>query len=170
MAMRRIERTCAILPTKNESTILSTRLADPGVASWRQLDRFRAAPTFWGFSLHRRRRRGCPLGASCWAEAVEEDEPPDIVDEVDHAHLHRRPGDVRMKRSILSFCAAKTCSTRERTFDFSALARRVVSGIGPSGGSLRWMRLTKPFFARKSSLALERKAVSAHTALPALAC
>jgi hypothetical protein len=57
---------------------------------------------------------------------------------------------VRMKRSILSFCTAKTCSTRERTLDLSALACRVVSGVGRPGGFLRWMRLTKPFFARKS--------------------
>ena len=32
--------------------------------------------------------------------------------------------------------------------DLSALARRVVSGIGRPGGFLRWMRLTKPFLAR----------------------
>src|SRR6516225_5250497 len=31
---------------------------------------------------------------------------------------------VRMKRPILSFCTAKTCSTWARTFDFSALACR----------------------------------------------
>ena len=63
---------------------------------------------------------------------------------------------VRMKRSIVSFCTAKTCSTRERTLDLSALVRCVVFGIARPGGFLRWMRLTKPFFARKSSLAYER--------------
>jgi hypothetical protein len=36
----------------------------------------------------------------------------------------------RMKRSILSFCAAKTRSTLERTCDMSALAPRVLSGVG----------------------------------------
>ena len=63
---------------------------------------------------------------------------------------------VRMKRSILSFCTAKTCSTPERTLDLSALARRVVSGIGRRGSLLRWMRLTKPFLSRNASFAFER--------------
>jgi len=60
-------------------------------------------------------------------------------------NLARAMPMVRMKRSILSFCTAKTCSTPERTLDLRALARRVVSGIGRRGGFLRWMRLTKPF-------------------------
>ena len=34
---------------------------------------------------------------------------------------------VRIKSPIRSFCSAKTCSTRERTFDFSAFARRLAS-------------------------------------------
>src|SRR6516164_1583985 len=35
----------------------------------------------------------CTADHSCGGEAVEEDEPPHIVDEVGHADLHRRPGD-----------------------------------------------------------------------------
>src|SRR5262245_38688086 len=37
---------------------------------------------------------------------------------------------VRTNRPIRSFCSAKTCSTRARTVDFAALARRMASGIG----------------------------------------
>ncbi len=37
---------------------------------------------------------------------------------------------VRTNNPIRDFCAAKTCSMRERTLDFSALARRVLSGMG----------------------------------------
>ena len=63
---------------------------------------------------------------------------------------------VRTNSLIRDFCSAKTCSMRERTFDFSALARRVLSGMGLPGGFLRWIRLTKPFLARNSSFAPER--------------
>ncbi len=34
---------------------------------------------------------------------------------------------VRTKRSVRSFCAAKTCSTQERTFNLALLARRLAS-------------------------------------------
>ena len=63
---------------------------------------------------------------------------------------------VRMNNRILSFWAVKTCSTRERTMDLSAFARRVRGDIGRPGGFLRWIRLTNPFASRKASLALDR--------------
>ena len=62
---------------------------------------------------------------------------------------------VRMNRPMRLFCSAKTCSTRERTFDFRLLARRVVSGIGRPFGFLRWTRLAKPFLSMKVSLATD---------------
>lgn len=36
---------------------------------------------------------------------------------------------VRTKRPILVFCSAKTCSTRERIFDFALLALCIAAGI-----------------------------------------
>jgi hypothetical protein len=44
---------------------------------------------------------------------------------------------VRMTSAIGPFSWPKTCSTRERTFDFSALAWRIVSDIGLPFGFLR---------------------------------
>ena len=44
---------------------------------------------------------------------------------------------VRTNRPILTFCSAKTCSTRERIFDFALLARRVAAGIALPFGFLR---------------------------------
>ena len=44
---------------------------------------------------------------------------------------------VRMNGLILSFCCAKTCSTRARTFDLAALALATRSGIGLPRGFLR---------------------------------
>src|SRR6516164_9280540 len=58
-----------------------------------------------------------------------------------------------MNNLIRSFCSAKTCSTRERIFDFALLARRIVSGMARPFGFLRWMWLTKPFLFRNVSLA-----------------
>lgn len=55
-----------------------------------------------------------------------------------------------------SFCSAKICSSRERTFDFSALTRGMAWGIGLPLGFLRWTRLTKPFFSMNSSFAANR--------------
>jgi hypothetical protein len=56
-----------------------------------------------------------------------------------------------MKRSILSFCMAKTCSTRERTLDLSALVGIVrlnfilCSGDpGPGGASLYLLTNRRP--------------------------
>ena len=48
--------------------------------------------------------------------------------------------------------------------DLSALARRVLSGIGQPCGFLRWIRQRKPLFSKNSSL-FERSAVSAQTGL-----
>lgn len=62
---------------------------------------------------------------------------------------------VRTNRPILAF-SAKTCSARERIFDFALLVRRVASGIGLPFDFLRWMLLTKPFLSRKASLTAER--------------
>ena len=44
---------------------------------------------------------------------------------------------VRMNRSIRSFCAANTCSTRARIFDLALLARRIAPGIARPLGFLR---------------------------------
>ena len=63
---------------------------------------------------------------------------------------------VRTKRPILAFCSAKTCSTRDRIFDFALLALRVTAGIGRPLGFLRWIRLVKPCLSRKASFAAER--------------
>jgi hypothetical protein len=63
---------------------------------------------------------------------------------------------VRMKRLILSFCSAKTCSTRARIFDFLAFALATGDDIGRPLGFLWWMWLAFPAFSRKASLAAER--------------
>ena len=63
---------------------------------------------------------------------------------------------VRMKRPILSFCSAKTCSMRDRTADLRPLVRRIGVGIGRPMGFLRWIRLVKPLRARNASFFLER--------------
>ena len=96
--------------------------------------------------------------ASGGGEAVEEDKPLHVVDHVGYADLHPGAGDAdgADEEVHLSFCSANTCSTPERTLDLSALAGRVVSGIGRPGGFLRWMRLTKLFFSKNSSFAFER--------------
>ena len=43
---------------------------------------------------------------------------------------------VRTKRSIWSFCSAKTCSTRARTADFLALARQTLTDWADPAGTL----------------------------------
>ncbi len=57
---------------------------------------------------------------------------------------------VRIKRPILSFCSAKTCSTRERTIDLRVRWRdgRRRESVDPST-SCDGMRLTKPFFTMR---------------------
>ena len=63
---------------------------------------------------------------------------------------------VRTNSPMRDFCWAETCSTQDRTFDFSALALRVLSGFDLPGDFLRWIRLTKPLVTRCSSLAPDR--------------
>jgi hypothetical protein len=95
---------------------------------------------------------------SCGGEAVEEDEPSHIVDEVDHADLHRRPGDADRADEEVHFVLLHGEDVLDLGSDFRfqgvGLPRRLWHGAARR--FLAMERLTKPFFARKSSLAFER--------------
>jgi hypothetical protein len=70
--------------------------------------------------------------ASGGSAAIKEDEPLHMVDHVRHADLHPGAGDADgadEKVHFVSSRTANTCSTPVRTWDFSALARRIVSGL-----------------------------------------
>ena len=96
--------------------------------------------------------------ASRGGEAIEEDEPPYVEDGVGHADLCRGAGDPDGADEEVHLVLLH----REDVFDAGAdfgldrIGAPVVSGIGRPGGFLRWMRLTKPFLAKNSSLAFER--------------
>ena len=91
-------------------------------------------------------------------EAVEVDEPPEIVDEVGHADLQPGAGDSNGsdEEIHLVFLHREDVLDAGADLDLIALARRVVSGSSRRGGFLRWMRLTKPFLSRNASFAFER--------------